>query len=429
MTTRTGIDEERATPVAETAPRAFESLQIPAFRAWFASQVVSASGSMTQMVGTSWLVLQLTGRAIDLALVSAATMLPVLFGSAYAGTLSDRFDRRRLLMVTQSAFVAISGSLVLISASGAAALWSLVLISVMTGIVMSADGPARQVYVMDLVGRERLGSAVSLYEVILNGSRILGPALGGLLLALSGPTACFAANTVSFLPPLWVLWHYRHASSQHVERDKPARVKGRTRVAASYAFRNPALRACLLLAAASGVLFSSAVLFPLLATQAFHLSGGGYGALLGAFGLGALPGALIAARSGHDPSGSQVLVLAVCTGATMTATAMSPWAWLAFVTMAATGFCSIWYIAMANTLVQLTSRPELRGAVMGLWTMMLPGMTPFTGFAAAVLADLAGPRIAFATAGGLIALAALSGWRGLTGTHPLSEPRLADNPL
>lgn len=423
MATGADIDQSTRTPEAESPPRAFESLQIPAFRAWFASQVVSASGSMTQMVGTSWLVLQLTGRAIDLALVSAATMLPVLLGSAYAGTLSDRFDRRRLLMVTQSAFLAISASLVLISATGAATLWALVLTSVLTGVVMSADGPARQVFVMDIVGRDRLASAVSLYEVILNGSRILGPALGGVLLAVSGPTACFAANSLSFLAPLWVLWHYRHASSQRVQRDRPVRERGRTRLAASYAFRNPTLRACLLLAAASGVLFSTTVLFPLLATQAFHLDGGGYGALLGAFGLGALPGALIAARSGHDPSGTRVLVLAVCTGATMTATALSPSAWLAFVTMAATGFCSIWYIAVANTLVQLKARPEMRGAVMGLWTMMLPGMTPFTGFAAAWLADLTGPRVAFATAGGLIALAAVTGWRGLTGAHPGLEPR------
>ena len=396
------------------AVRTFDSLRIPAFRAWFSSQVVSASGSMTQSVGTSWLILQLTGRGIDLAILSAATMLPVLLGSPYAGTLGDRFDRRRLLIVTQSLFVLISGTLTVISAAGAARVWSLVLISVMTGCVMSADGPARQVYVMDLVGRDRLASAVSLYEVILNASRILGPALGGVLLAVSGPTACFAANTISFLPPLWVLWRFRASTSERAARERPPVVKGRTRAAAGYAFRNPLMRSCLLLAAASGVLFNASILFPLLATRAFHLSGGGYGALLGSFGIGALPGALAAARSGHRPSGRLVLVLAIGTGLTMAATSLTPWAPLAYVTMAATGFCSIWYIALANTLVQLTALPEMRGGVMGLWTMMLPGTGPVTAFGAAGLADLAGPRVAFAAAGGLIALAAISGWRGLT---------------
>lgn len=407
---------------AATAPsqRAFDSLRIPAFRAWFGSQIVSSSGTMMQSVGMSWLVLQLTGRGVDLALLSAATMLPVLLLSPYAGTLGDRFDRRHLLLVTQSLFVAISGTLTLISGAGVATLASLVVISVMSGTVMAADAPSRQVYVMDIVGRDRLAGAISLNEVILNTSRVFGPALGGVLLLVSGPTACFAVNTLSFLAPLWVLRHYRTSTGNRVHHHARSSNKGRTRAAASYAFSNPLLRSCLLLAAASGVLFNAAILMPLLATRAFHLNGGGYGALLGAFGLGALPGAVAAARSGHHPSGRKVLTLAVATGATMAATALTPWTPIAFVTMAATGFCSIWFIALANTLVQINSRPDMRGGVMGLWTMMLPGMSPVTGLAAAVLADVAGPRIAFAAAGALIAGVALTGWRGLL-SSPVPE--------
>lgn len=134
----------------------FSSLRVPSYRAWFFSQIFSSSGLMTQSVGMSWLVLQLTGHAVDLALLGAATMLPVLVGGAYAGSLVDRVDRRGLLMLTQLLFIGFCLVLVVLSATGSARLWALLAIAFLTGMVNAIDGPARQVYVMDLVGPSAL---------------------------------------------------------------------------------------------------------------------------------------------------------------------------------------------------------------------------------------------------------------------------------
>lgn len=391
-------------------PGAFASLAVPAYRAWFISQVLSASGLVTQSVGIAWLVLELGGSGVDLAFLSAATMLPVLAGSAWAGALADRVDRRRLLAVTQVAFVVLAAALTALSAAHVAQVWSLVLLSALTGLVTAVDAPARQVYVMDLVGRDRLASAVSLYEIILNSSRVVGPAIGGVLLSVSGPSACFAVNGLSYLAPLWVLWRYRPAASGGgTGRD---RGRGRTREGLRYVWATPVLRACVVLAAATGVLFNSSILFPLLATRALHMDGAGYGTLLACFGLGALPGALVAARLG-TPTGARVRALALATGASMAATGLAPVPAVAFPLMALTGFVSIWCITSANTLVQLRAAPELRGRTLGVWTMALPGLSPVSGLAVGLLVDHAGARSGFAAGGATIALAALAGWRAL----------------
>jgi MFS family permease len=175
----------------------------------------------------------------------------------------------------------------------------------------------------------------------------------------------------------------------------------------------PEIRACVVIAAVSGLIFSGTVFYPLLATDAFHLNGGGYGALVAAFGLGALPGALLAARSKGRPSGRVVLVLAAATTCSMAVTAFAPDLAVGFAGLFLSGFASIWYIATANTLVQLRAGPRLRGRVMGVWVMALPGTTPLTSLLAAGLASVAGIRFAYFTAGLVILAAALAGGRAL----------------
>jgi MFS family permease len=399
-------------PTKRSSP--FSSLRVPVFRWWFTSQVLSASGSMTQGVGAAWLVLQLTGRGVDLAVLTTASLLPVLFGGAWAGALVDRVDRRRLLIFTQSTFTVLSAVLFVLTVEGDATFASILVISALNGSVGAVDGPCRQVYVLELVGRDRLVSAVSLYEVVLNASRVIGPGLGGALLVLSGPAACFLANSLSFLPPLLVLLWYSPTKLSGTSGPRAAlavkeREPGAVRAGLRYALSVPEIRACLLLAAASGVLFNPGVLFPLLASRAFGIGGGGYGGLVAAFGVGALPGALLAARSRGEPKGSRVVLLAELTAASMVLTALAPDVVLGLVGMALSGLASIWFIASANALVQLRALPTMRGRVMGVWTMALPGMNPVTAVLAGSLADWAGIRVAYAAAGALVLVAALTG--------------------
>ncbi|WP_063796035.1 MFS transporter [Peterkaempfera griseoplana] len=409
-------------PVRPRRDSPFTALSHRPFRWWFLSQITSASGGMTQAVATSWLVLQMTGSALDLGVLSAATVLPSLLIGAWCGALVDRLDRRRVLIATQSVLTALGLALYALIAAHLAAYWSILVLSAGSGLVLALDGPARQVYVLDLVGRRRLASAVSLYEVILNTSRVLGPALGGTVLVLFGAAACVLVNALSFLAPLAVLLLQRPAAATADQRpDAPVVRRGAARAGLRYAWSVPAIRSCLLIAAASGILFNSGLLFPLMADRAFHLGGGGYAALVCVFGVGALPGALLAARGG-EPTGRQVAALAGLTGLCTTATAYAPHPALLYLGMAAVGFSSIWMVARANTFVQLQAAPGLRGRVMGAWTMALPGASPITALAVGALAGAAGPRVAFACAGLLLLAIVTGSWRTLAATPADHRP-------
>ncbi|QMU74183.1 MFS transporter [Streptacidiphilus sp. P02-A3a] len=392
-----------------------EALNRRDFRWWFGSQVLSSSGSMTQAVALSWVVLQQTGNAFWLSVLSLCTWGPLLLLGAWAGTLVDRHDRRRLLLATQLLLTLSGLALSLLTATHLLALWLILVISVLSGVVTTVDSPARQVYVVDLVGTKAVASAVGLWEVALNASRVLGPALGGALLATVGPAACFLANAISFLPPLYVLWRMVPQPDRAAgRRARPAKEPGAIRSGLRYAWRTPVIRACLPLSTASGMLFAMGIALPLLATRALHLGGGGYGALMAAFGLGALPGALLAAGT-VTPTGPRVRVLALATGGSVLLTAWAPYLVVAFGAMALTGFTSIWFIATTNTLVQLESRPEMRGRVMSLWGMAMTGTLPLTGFLVSGVGESLGARAGFSVSGTALLLAALLGWRALSG--------------
>ena len=413
--------------------QAFRSLESPAYRPWFFAQVFSASGTMTQGVALSWLVLRLTGSGVDLGLLTACTFGPLLFLGPYSGTLVDRFDRRRLLVVTQTLLLVLAGLTAALIATGVIRLWMLFVIAIVTGCVNAPDGTARQVYVVDLVGTERLASAVSLYEVVLNISRVVGPGVGGALLATVGVAACCALNAASYLQPLFVLlWHRpghaaavpaNGAPTPPAARQAPP---GQLRAGLRYAWRNRPIRVSLFLAASSGMLFNMGVTLPLLATRVFHLGGGGYGLMMAVFGLGALPGALLASAGSGRPTGRSVGVLALATAGAVLGTAAAPELWLVMVGMAVTGCLSIWFIAQANTLVQLIADPSMRGRVMGLWTMALPGTEPATSPFAGYLSQTFGARDGFGLSGVALLLTAVIGWRALTDRPGVTGEAIAD---
>lgn len=418
--------------------QAFLALRDPVFRQWFASQVLSASGTMTQGVAQSWLVLKLTGSAVDLGLMASFMFLPMLVGGPWAGALVDRFDTRRLLIVTQSLFFLLAALLAGLVATGSERLWMLFAIAIATGSVAAPDMAGRQVYVFELVGGDRVASAVGLNEVVLNTSRVLGPAVGGALLATVGVSACCFFNAATYLLPLAVLLAHRSRAGESragaaagtpgivvpvtsgtVATDQPrARHQRGGRLAGlEYAWRRPAIRVSVLLAAASGMLFGLLPL-PLLASRVFGLGGGGYGLMMAVFGVGALPGALLAGSGRASPSGRSVAALAVATGLVVVGTAYAPGLGLMLAGLAVTGCVSIWFIARANTLVQLAAEPAMRGRVMGAWSMALPGCSPITSPFVGWVCGTAGPRTGFALAGMALLGIAVLGWRALAGRRP-----------
>jgi MFS family permease len=394
---------------------------------------------MTQGVAQSWLVLKLTGSGLDLGLLGSCYMLPVLVGGPWAGALADRIDRRRLLIATQSIFIVSASLLAALTWSGAVRVWMLFAIAFVTGAVSAPDSAARQVYVLDLVGGRELASAISLNEVVINVSRVVGPAMGGIFLATLGIPVCYVANAVSYLPPLLVLLVLHRkgrlpaatqasgtgvpgaapepASGTAAAGRKP-RPRGQVRAGLRYVWSTPVLRFTVLMAAASGMLFNLGVALPLLATRVFHLGGGGYGLMMAVFGLGGVAGAFLAASARGQPGGREVRLLGALTGVAVLATAAAPDAGLAFAGLAVTGCLSIWFIARANTLAQLRADPAMRGRVMGIWTMALPGTSPVTGPTIGLVAETAGARAGFGLAGVALLVTAGVGWRALADNGP-----------
>ena len=319
------------------------------FRWWFSSQVLSASGTMTQAVAQAWLVLRLGGHGLTLGAVTACTFAPLLFGGAWAGAVVDRINRRDVLLATQTSFILISSSLGILTLLDVVRLWMVFVEAVLAGCVNAFDQPARQIFVLEIVGRERTANAVGLNEVVINASRVLGPAAGGVLLVLTGVAGCFLFNAATFVPPLLVLWHFRPIEKAPNRPRRPHQ----TREGLSYVLGQPVIRSALIMAAASGMLFNLSVALPLVATQVFHLGGGGYGLMLSTFGVGALGGAILAATGSSWPSGRNVRLLALLSGITVILTAGTPDLGVALGGLFICGFCSIWFIARANALAQL----------------------------------------------------------------------------
>src|ERR1700683_4968174 len=252
-------DETAQTPSAPPSRRSAlaSAMHVRTYRWLFFSQVLSASGSMMQGVALSWLVLKLTGSAFLLALTATATFAPSLAGGAWAGSLVDRFERRQVLFWTQAACSALSAALGALLAFGQLQVWVVYAFAFAFGLVNMLDAPARQIFVLDLVGQDRAANAISLNEIVINTARVLGPAVGGALLATVGAAACFLVNAATFLPPLAVvvvLLHRRGwSSTQAAAGSKPA---GHTREGLVYVWRKPALRSCVIIAVAGGMLFN-----------------------------------------------------------------------------------------------------------------------------------------------------------------------------
>ena len=389
------------------------------FRIWFFGQLSSASGSLAQGVALSWVVLESTGNAVWLSALVACNFGPTLLFGPWAGAVVDRSDRRRLLLATQALLLLTGLVFALLTGLGQLHLWLLLLLAAIGGLVSAVDAPARQVFVIDLVGQGNVASAVGLWEVAINASRVLGPGAAGALLATVGPSWCFAFNALTYCAPLYVL--RRLKPEMPVQRDRGAQAKVRARAGLSYVWHSPLMRVLLPMSAASGLIFSMGLTLPTLASRSLHLGAGGYGALMAAFGLGGLPGALMAA-SAPVPTPRRVRRLTLATAATIVVTAWAPDTPLAFVGMAGVGLTSIWFIASANTLAQLRSAPALRGRVMSLWGMAMTGTLPLTGIGVTSIAQHISPRMAFSISGIALLAAVLAGWRALAeGSPPPAE--------
>jgi len=358
----------------EFVSRMFRSLRTRNYRLWFFGQTVSQSGTWMQSTAQSWLVWELTHNAFYLGITMALQFLPVLVFGLVGGLVADRFDKRHVLLATQTAFTVQATVLFALVASGAVRLWMVWALALLYGFINVVDNPSRQSFAVEMVGPDDLTNAVGLNSVIVNASRIVGPAIAGLLIATAGMSWAFLANAVSFAAVIGALYAMR-ASELH-RRPPVARAKGQIRAGLRYSWHDWELRVPLLMMAVIGTLaYNFSVILPLYAGDLFHRGGGTLGALMAAMGVGALAGALVIA-SRRRPSYQLLVGVTLAFGALIMAVASAPSLVFALVLLVPMGVFSIMFIATANSLLQLHSTGAMRGRVMALWAMVFLGSTP-----------------------------------------------------
>ncbi len=398
------VEENRGTGGRGLAlRRALRALAHRNYRLFFFGQLVSLVGTWMQSVAQSWLVYRLTGSATLLGLVGFATQAPTFFFASAGGVVADRWPRRRILVVTQVTSAAVAALLAALTLSGVVTVPLVVVCAILLGIVNGFDIPARQAFVIELVGREDLISAIALNSSAFNAARVLGPAVAGILVAAVGEGWCFLANAVSFLAVIVGLLRMRLAAAPPA----PQQTSPLRSLAEGFRFAagsRPVRAILLLLGLVSFTGMPYVVLMPIFADRILHGGASGLGLLMGASGVGALAGALLlASRDGVSGLGRWVAFAAGGFGLSLLAFAASRTFWLSAAVLVAVGFFLMSQMAASNTLVQTMVPDAFRGRVMALYAMMFMGMAPFGALAAGALADRIGARWVVA-AGGLLSL-------------------------
>ncbi|HEY7256815.1 MAG TPA: MFS transporter [Solirubrobacterales bacterium] len=402
----------------------FAALAVRNFRLYFVGQAISLVGTWMQSVAFAWLALEITGSGALLGLVVATLFLPVLLLGAYAGLIVDRLDKRRLLFFTQSTLALLALTLGLLTVTHAIRLWMVFAMAALFGCANSLDNPARQAFVMEMVGAERVQNAVSLNSVMVSASRAVGPAIGGGLIAAVGVGVCFLVNAGSFAAVIIALSLMRVAElrrSVPVERRRGQLREGLRYVRHSVGLLNPLL----MMALVGTFAYEFQVTLPLFARETLNGGAETYGLMTAATGLGAIGGGLYVA--GRDSTGLLPLTAAALGfGLAMAAVALTPSLAVALLLLTVVGFASTSFLATGNSTLQLSSNPSYRGRVMALWSVTFLGSTPIGGPIVGVIAEYVGPRAGLAVGSVACLLAAAIGATALR--HAPPSERYAPRP-
>lgn len=376
------------------------------FRLFYAGQLLSLSGTWMQSTAQGWLVLELTDSEFLLGLVTAVGSLPILLFTLYAGVVADRVDKRRILLVAQSCAALLALLLAILTDTGAITIaWILVLVFFL-GSANAFEVPTRQAFFVDLVGREDLTNAIALNSSAFSATRVVGPAVAGVLIGTVGIAASFYANAVSYLAVIAALLAMRLPAFQRPERT--ASTLENLREGFRYIRENRLVRTLVWMIAAMSVFgFPFAMLLPVFARDILRVGAPGLGLLLAASGAGALAGGVaLSALGGRIPRGRAIVggMLAFC--GFLIAFALSRSFALSLVLIAGAGFAMILHNASVNSLLQATVPNRLRGRVMSVYVFMFLGMTPLGSLQAGAVARWAGAGTAVALGGSLLLMLA-----------------------
>jgi MFS family permease len=375
------------------------------YRLFFSGQLISLTGTWMQSVAESWLVFRLTGSSALLGVSSFVSLAPVFFFATVGGTVADRASRHRIIIATQSASMVLPLILAALTFTGAVRVWHVLVLAGCLGVVNAFDIPARQAFLVEMVGRDDLMNAIALNSSMVNGARVVGPAVAGLLVAAIGEGWCFLLNGLSYIAVIagLLLMHVppkpRADATRSAWRD--------TMAGFAFVGRTAPVKALLvLLGVVSFAGMPYSVLMPVFAESILHGGARGLGLLMGASGLGALGGALsLVRRGGVRGLGRWVATACASFGVALVAFSLSRSFWLSALLLIPVGGSMMVQMASSNTLIQAMVPDALRGRVMAVYSMMFMGMAPFGALWAGWVAERIGApeTVAF---GGLVCLGA-----------------------
>jgi MFS family permease len=389
-----------AASMALANPRAylqstFRALQHRNYRLYWTGQLISLIGTWMQSVAQGWLMHRLTSSPLMLGLLGFMQFLPVLLLSLWAGVIVDATDKRKLLLITQTAFLIQAVLLATAVSTGIVEPWMVLALAFVFGTINAVDLPARQSYVVDLAGKEDLSNAIALNSAAFNTARILGPAVAGILLATIGEAGCFWINAVSYLAVIASLWRIDLQPRPHIpfvaRRAVETMLEG-VRYAKSV---RPLRNLLALLGVTAGLGFQYMILLPVYAREILHSGARGYGLLVSAFGLGSLVSAVVMTRKQDRWALRRNLFVGLMAGAI----GMGTFAWsrtmgLSLAMGFLAGFGLILYVATTNTLIQITTEDQYRGRVMSLYTLMFVGTAPIGALISGTIAQRFGAPVA-----------------------------------
>jgi MFS family permease len=381
----------------------FTSFEVRNYRLYYIGQIISTSGTFMQSIAQAWLVLKMTDSGTALGIVSALQYIPILLFGTVGGVAADRFSKRTLLYFTQSVAGLLALILGVLVATNTVTLGMVYVLAFLLGWVNVFDSPARQTFVIEMVGEDKLRNAITLYSSLVNLARVIGPTIAAVLIASIGIAPCFILNGLSYGAVIIMLTLMR-TSELHITPPLPI-AKGQLREGINYVRSTPILRDSLVMLFIVGMLtFEFTVSLPLLAQYTFNAGASGLAYLTACLGFGAVIGGLAVASQRRNTI-PLLVTSAFLFGATVLAAALMPTLLLSGFILVFAGAASIYFTSLGNSILQLSSSPQMRGRVMSFWSMAFLGSTTIGGPLVGWFAQTFGDRWGLAIGGiaGLVA--------------------------
>jgi MFS family permease len=378
-------------PLRESLSTQFRSLRHRNFRLFWTGQLISVVGTWMQSVAQGWLMHRLTSSPLMLGLLGFCQFVPVTLFTLSAGVVVDRVDKRRLILATQTLMLLQAATLAAVVSTGVVTPWMVLVLAFLFGAINAFDLPARQAFLIEMVGKEDLSNAIALNSAAFNTARVFGPAVAGVLLATIGEAGCFWLNAISYIAVIAGLLCMTPIARAVREPSSATLMDG-----VRYAWSMPPVRnLLLLLGIAAGLGFQYSVLLPVYARDILHSGAQAYGLMMAAFGVGSLLSAMVMTRPLTRWDMRNNLLIGLLSGGL----GMGFFAWsrvlpLTLAMGLLAGFGLILYVASTNTMIQLIIEDDFRGRVMSLYTFMFIGTAPLGSLLAGTIAQHAGAPVA-----------------------------------